>query len=459
MKRVLGIAHNTALALLRSRVLLGELLLIILAHVVLGATLSSDGQLANEVRIRLQYIGGTTLGIMLLTTLWISCGQIAEELRLRHLWLVRVKPVNAFEIWFGKWVGIWGCQFVLLLLNAAMLQLSIRTTILRSGASEGERTAVEQQLLSAHRATTPPSLVTRAMIRQEAAGYIDRLAPDTTYERAAVEATVRRELLAKAATVRSGHSRTWPLPATVLSHSRKGPLLVKYRITMSPFDRRPVSGHWRLQGAAASPAIRIPVKELLDGNHTASFPREQITPLLEAGADGLRLTFENGGTEESATIMFDTIVPVTVLSKTGGLLTLTLGAALASACILGLIAAMGLTAGTCFTMPVASLVSLACLLAYVIAHVFDADDLINSPEESVGLAGLLDNSGTMLISGIRAALVPIHEINPVTRLAHGIAITARDLLTLGALCLVGGTGLLGALGARRLSTRELADLS
>ena len=110
-------------------------------------------------------------------------------------------------------------------------------------------------------------------------------------------------------------------------------------------------------------------------------------------------------------------------------------------------------------MPVASLFSFACLLAYVIAHVFDTDDLIGSPEDAMGLSGMLDASGTLLITAIRAGLAPIREINPVARLADGIAITWHDLLALGSLCLVGGPGLMGALGALRLSTRELADLS
>ncbi len=459
MKRVLGIAHNTALALLRSRVLLGELLLIVLAHLVLGATLSSDGQLGNELRIRLQYIGGTTLGIVLLTTLWISCGQIAEELRTRHLWLVRVKPVSAFQIWFGKWLGIWGCQILLLLLNAALLQLSIRATILRSDAPPTERVAVEQKLLSAHSAIRPASLVTAAMIKQKSDAYIEHLAPGTSYARAAVEATVRRELLAMAATVRSGQSRTWQLPATALNNRYRGPLLVQYRINMSPFDRRPVSGHWRLQAAGTNMSPRLPIRDLMDGNHIATFPAAMVAPLLQDNPASLRLTFENGGGEESATIMFDTLTPVTMLARTGGLVTLTLGSALASACLIGLIAAIGLTAGTFFTMPVASLFSFACLLAYVIAHVFDTDDLIGSPEDAMGLSGMLDASGTLLITAIRAGLAPIREINPVARLADGIAITWHDLLALGSLCLVGGPGLMGALGALRLSTRELADLS
>ncbi len=458
MKRVFGIAHNTALALLRSRLLLGELLLILLTHLVLGTTLSSDGQLVNELRLRLQYIGGTTLGIVLLTTLWVACGQIAEELRTRHLWLVRVKPVSAFQIWFGKWLGLWGTQLLLLLLNAVLLQLTIRATILRSDAPPAERLAVEQQLLSAHRSARPASLVTPTMIKDATDAYIARLAPDTRYARAGVEATVRRDLLAQAATVRSGRSRAWDVQLPVRASRYRGPLLVEYRINMSPFDRRPLSAQWRLATPTrTSPPLAI--HDLMDGNHVATFPPDVIQPLLQDNPSSLRLTFQNGEGDESATIMFDTLTPVTLLFRTGGLTSLTLGAVLASACLIGLVAAIGLTAGTFFTMPVASLFSLACLLAYVIAHVFDADDLIGSPESSTGLAGLLDASGTTLIAAIRTGLAPIHEINPVTRLARGLVITARDLLALGSLCFLGGPGLMGLLGALRLSTRELADLS
>ena len=112
--RIMSIAQLTFRETVRSRLLLS--LAVALAFVTIGMPmiLKGDGTPAGLAQMTLYYTLGTAFGILAVASLWIACSRISGDIRIRTMQLVRVKPVCAWQIWLGKWLG-------LLLLNAILL--------------------------------------------------------------------------------------------------------------------------------------------------------------------------------------------------------------------------------------------------------------------------------------------------------------------------------------------------
>ena len=105
-RAVLAIARLTLREALRSRIVL--LFGLLLAAVVVGlpAILKGDGTPAGLVRMTLGYTLGTAFGLIALATLWTGCALVSGDIATRTLELTRAKPVPAWRLWLGKWLGL-----------------------------------------------------------------------------------------------------------------------------------------------------------------------------------------------------------------------------------------------------------------------------------------------------------------------------------------------------------------
>ncbi len=103
---LLAIAHQTVRQAIRSR-LAATLLLMALAFVlIMPLVLRDDGTLEGRFRVLIVYTLNGAFGLVVIAALWSACAAVSTDLSARRLHLVLVKPVGAATLWVGQWLGL-----------------------------------------------------------------------------------------------------------------------------------------------------------------------------------------------------------------------------------------------------------------------------------------------------------------------------------------------------------------
>ena len=484
MTGVLAMMRTSLRLLVRSRLALLMLLAVLAADAALPLTIRGDGTLEGLIRLHLTYTLGSASFLLGLFSLWTGCGGIAREAETRTLQLLVVKPVPRLSIWLGKW-------FALLALDAALLAVAVSASAatlavrLRSPAfTDAERAATLPRTLVAlapFRAPLPDveSEVRADYDRLRAAGRLPD-APEST-----LLSQIRRNVLARTYALPPGGSRTWrferpahlPADTPVWLGLRCDSSLVGSAETA--LDIRP--GH---ADAAPLPFRFIP-----------GIPRQLPSPLSlgsYSAPDGeaLALTLTNRD-PNGATLFFDPEEGAVLRVRSGTFAGNLLKAALLLYGRSALLAALGLTLGTLFSMPVATFAAFVLLVllqlsgfigsvattdrAVFVANVapFGAglrhhghDDATGTAPDAAATAEAdADPSvparaaATVLYAVYRTTwtlLRPLLEDSTVDRLATATAIPPREVVHALLRQLLLLPLLLGALSAAVLRTREWA---
>src|SRR3954463_5801286 len=117
MQRLFAIATLTWKAAFRFR-LFWVLTVLLLGSVVgLPLLLKDDGSARGFTQILLTYTLSVITVLLGFSTLWLACGTLARDIEEAQMQLVAVKPIARWEIWLGKWLGLFA-------LNAALLAVA-----------------------------------------------------------------------------------------------------------------------------------------------------------------------------------------------------------------------------------------------------------------------------------------------------------------------------------------------
>jgi len=308
MKRVWAIAGIAVRNAVRSRVVVVMLGLLLLAIVGLPLTIKSDGTVSGEVQVLLRYTLGAVTILLSLATLWAGCAAVAMEVQDRQIHLVMTKPVRAGELWLGKWVG-------LMTFNAGLLVVAGAVTyglLLWNLRGERANPQVREEIL-----------VARRVVRPE---------PSPVYS------------IPPGRAVRF----TFRLPQTPVADR---PLILRYRFASSLTDKNPVACVFVAGAPARADRWQQQQFSAPGGVHTLAIP-----PAL-VGADRT-LTVDIGNIHPvPLTMVFDPRDGLAVLSYAGtfaGNFARTLAVVW---CGLGVFAAVAVTMGSLFSLPVAALVA------------------------------------------------------------------------------------------------------
>ena len=117
MQAVLAIAGLTWKAAFRFRLFLVLTGLLLVAVVGLPLLIQDDGTARGFTQILLTYTLSTITGLLGLSTLWLACGTLARDIEDCQMQVLATKPVARWQIWLGKWFGI-------MALNAALLAIA-----------------------------------------------------------------------------------------------------------------------------------------------------------------------------------------------------------------------------------------------------------------------------------------------------------------------------------------------
>lgn len=118
---VLAVARLTFAEGIRMRIVLVFLVLLGALMLILPTVMKGDQTLSGRLQAFLYYAIGAMSILLSLTTVFLACYSLSEEIRSRTLHLVVTKPVTRIQILLGKWYGVMLLNLVLLTICGATI--------------------------------------------------------------------------------------------------------------------------------------------------------------------------------------------------------------------------------------------------------------------------------------------------------------------------------------------------
>ncbi len=453
MRRILAIAGLAVRASIRSRLVVALLLILLTTVIGLPLTVQSDGTPEGYVRIVIGYTMGLASLILSLTALWSGALSIAREVDEKQIQMLCSKPVHRLEIWLGKWLGLSAVHTVLWMLCALATLLSLRISLASDRFTDEQRARVEQDVLTARRTVPPRAIEVEAEARAELERRLQRGEIPEGIRPADLLQNLRQELLARAHTIGPGEKKTWTfdLPSSLPADAD---LRLRFKFSSSRLGGPPVRGTW-LAGPSDAPAVfRQAATNAPEVVHLLDLPALHTTP----GAT-LVVTYINDD-PDPFTVFFSPGDGLHLQARAGAFLPNFLRATLLTVIQLALLVAIGVTASTLFSTPVAALMALAA------GVVLRAGDFVRSlahqqtytpwSARDGAAPSLLDVLLRTCYRTLDLVLAPLQTGRPLDQVATGVWIDPLLVLRAGVVQVLIYGGVLAVLATVVFNRREMA---
>lgn len=433
IRRLAAVAMLTLREALRSRIVLALCLLLAAVALGLPPLLKGDGTPQGVARLMLGYTMGMAFGLLALATLWTACALVSGEFASRTLQLTRVKPVPGWQLWLGKWLGLLLLDAVLLAVVGAIVYAQVQARMdLKSPTAEALLVA-----RSAHHPVLPSVEVqVEGIMRQLPAGMAEE-------ERRALRRQLRSELPFQAATLERGQRWTWRFEFDRPPDTRH-PLWLRLRCDTDAFTRSGMRADCQLLASGNQARVEFQLADFSAREFEVRLPSAPF-----AGQRHLELRMTHAGEEGSGPLLLQPRQGLTLLAPRAGLARNMTSALALQLSLLALLAALGLTMGMLFSLPVAAVCATGLLLATMISAF-----VVSDPDVADG--SMAGDSGALLSLSLAAtralanAATPALAPAPLRQLAAAELVPAGDLgrswlingLLLPLLCAGAGTAAL-----------------
>lgn len=384
MKSIAAIASVSLKAAVRSRVVLALSGLVLLILILIPQTVEGDGTVWGQVNITLRYTLTATVFLLGVATVWSGCASVSSEIREKQIQLLMTKPVRALDLWLGKWLA-------LLILNAVLLGfaglavfvlLQIRLNPDRFDTPDAAEAIAETHRVREGVHPLFPGLDEQihrlAALSLEQGGSESKAHPDDVFQ------ALRSQYLHQLNRVERGQERSWTFPGPRHPNDQV-PVQLRYSFSSSATGPAAMSGTWSLL-RSGEPIWKENVTQTDCQNASIFIPSE----LVSLG-EPVTLRFHNHSDTE-LTVIFDPDHFQLRYYRHGFFLNLFKGMLLLFF-QLALLSAIGLTAGSLFSLPVAALIS-----GYTVI-LFQADDYIHRMA-----------SATSIFTGLGASMDPVMRV-------------------------------------------------
>lgn len=451
MRRIAAIAGLTIRGAVRSRAV--TVLACALAFVVIGLplTITGDGTVEGHVQVLLGFSLGAVAGLLGLAAVGAGCGAMALDIRDRRIHLLSTKPVRPLEIWLGRALGLAVVQGLLLAASGAgvygMLRWSLRAELWKASGQEARIGG----LLASRASAVPTAPGTRELADEI---YEREIRTDPQLARAertvALEA-ILRTVERRAFSVAPDAERVWPVRLACRTDGDR-PLVLQFRFAKSTPDVEPVSGTWR---------ARVPGKDWVFEQSGEWRPqvlhRIEIPASVTDGGRDLEIAWIH---RDEASLVFDPQRGIEVQVPRGVFETNFLRALALIYARLLLLTAIGLAAGTLFSLPVAALCS-ACLILFL--HLGDTLDAMAAQSDYFGDSAGKNSALTVIANrGLRgmyrtldAGTRPLRGTDVKAELGNGRRISWLEVARAAGVQVGLYGGFLALLSAASLGRREL----
>ncbi len=455
MQRLFAIAKLTFKAAFRYRLV--QILTVLLLGGVIGLPMiiKHDGTAQGFTQILLTYTLGTIITLLGFATLWLACGTLARDVEECQMQMVAVKPIARWEIWLGKWTGILLLNLLLLAVSGATVYFLMQWRARQLPPEAQER--LRREVLVA-RGSLKPSVDTAAIDRKVEELLRERLKDSkvATMDQEFVRKEIRERLKSgyQVAPPRFGHR--WVISAGLLQDRlRNQPLQLRVKFFVAqPTASGTYVGAWEI---GPPEGRRYAVQQASLSAET--FHELTLPPgLLEENGD-LVIDFLN---YNETALLFPLDDGLEVLFPESGFgLNFIRGLGIIW-CWLALLAAIGLSAASFLSFPVAAFVSLGVLViglsSGTVRQVVEEGGIaaINHETGRVDHPSLIDLVALPLFRGLLTVINLVHDFSPIDALSTGRSVSWGELARAVVQIIVLLGGAFAAIGIISFTRRELA---
>jgi hypothetical protein len=455
VKSLSAIALLTWKAAFRFRLFLVLAALLLASVVLLPIVIKDDGTARGFTQILLTYTLSVIAVLLGLSTLWLACGTLARDIEECQIQMVAVKPVARWQIWLGKWLGIMALNAALLALSGASVYglLQWRATRLPPAEQHVLRNEVLVARGSAREADHEAEIdaeTDQLLAERLKASTADHLNQDE------VRRQLREQVVAAMQVVPSGYQKEWVIDlglARLLLQDEPIYLRIKFN-TAQKSDSGTYVGLWQVGDPDTARVWHSQPMSLA----ADTFHEFEIPPNLFDKDGRLKITFVNAN---PMTLLFPLSEGVEVLYREGSFgLNYIRGLGIIF-CWMGLLAALGLTAASFLSFPVAAFFSLALLTMALssgtIADAISGGTIFGYTEASgQPHASVLDIAAIPAFKGLLMVVDLVKNYSPIDLLSTGRSIPWSMLFEAFAKIVLLVGGFIGLIGIALLSRRELA---
>jgi ABC-type transport system involved in multi-copper enzyme maturation permease subunit len=452
MQQLWAVARLTVGAAFRYRLVVVLMALLVGAVIVLPTIIKHDETAGGFTQILLTYTLGIITALLSMVTLWLACGTLARDIDDCHMQVVAAKPIPRWQIWLGKWLGIMALNAMLLGTSAGAVYLLMqwRATQLPLQVQQ----ALHSNILTARASVRDP--VTD--IEQRAEALIRTRLPELQAKGANIEearAMAVEMIKAKEQVIPDQHFRRFNLDLRHAATRIQGkPVFVRLKFhtpelgVKRPYEIEinagPAEGAKRetvYRSLAAEAQHEIQLNEPIlnaDGTLTVDVANRSGVPLLIPIEDGFELLYPEGG----------------------------FGLNYVRACLvlltwLGLLAAIGLSAASFLSFPVAAFLATTVLILGL------STGTLKSVVEDKTVLGFQHDTTDRLYPAIDALMLPIFEVllktvnlvqqfSPIDAVSSGRSVTWADVSRAIVVVIFLLGGFFAAIGIIAFTRRELA---
>jgi hypothetical protein len=455
MQRIIAISWLTWKAALRFKLFVVIAALLILAVVGLPLVIKDDGTARGFTQIILTYTLSAITALLGLSTLWLSCGTLARDIEECQIQVVATKPVARWQIWLGKWLGIVSLNAALLALSGACVYglLQWRATKLPAN----EQKILRSEVLVARGSAKEQSYDAR--IDAEAERILQerlKTSPVDKVDLPEVRKQIREQVKADFQLVPPGYTKPWQIDLGFAKNSlRDKPLQLRVKFNAA---NKSSSGTftvlWQVGDPNSINFVQLPPMSLApDTFHEFAIPPD----LLDENG---KLTIVVANPNNTA-LLFPLEDGMEVLYPEGGFALNFMHGLGIIFCWMALLAALGLTAASFLSFPVAAFFSMA-VLAIGLSGGTLADAVengtVSAGNEETGAVGhsVADLVLIPLFKGILNIINLVENFSPIDSLSSGRAITWEELGAAFAQIVLLLGGIIGIIGIILFNRRELA---
>ncbi|MGA2241698.1 MAG: ABC transporter permease [Verrucomicrobiota bacterium] len=455
MQRIIAIAWLTWKAAFRFRLFLVIAVLLLASVMGLPMVIQDDGTARGFTQILLTYTLSVITGLLGFSTLWLACGTLARDIEECQMQVVATKPIARWQIWLGKWLGIMSLNAVLLALSGACVYALLQWRATKLPAAE--QTVLREQVLVARGSAREQNF--NAEIDDATERILQGRLKNNPVDKVdlpEVRKQIREQIKADFQLVPPGYTRQWQIDlgfAKNFLHDKPLQLRVKFNSAQASASGTfaalwqagvpETARFWRSEPMSLAPntfhEFQIPPNLFDDkGVLTIVFVNPNDTSLLFPLEDGMEVLYPEGGFALNFARGFGIIF-----------------------CWLALLTALGLTAASFLTFPVAAFFSLAVLTiglsSGTLAEAVGAGTITGGNGET-GVMGhsVVDAVLIPLFKGFLMVIKLVGNFSPIDSLSSGRSISWSELgAAFGRIVLLPG-GIIGVIGIMLFNRRELA---
>jgi len=451
--KLTAVAWLTMKAAVRQRLFLAIAAALFLVVTGLPLALKGDGTAQGLTRILITYTLGSITVMMAVSTLWLSCGALAKDIDECHIQTLAVKPIARWQIWLGKFLGILSLNAILLVFAGGMVVAMIEKRA--EELSPEQQETLRNEVLVGRGVATMPKIDYTPDIEATYKNILETEEGAKDIPEEDVKKMIAEQLRAEDELLPSGHSRVFNVNLARVRDTIEGlPVFLKFQFFAAKKDKNNVYFFDIVAGPAGSTKSRARGMEL-PGNNVNTIP---LPPDLLDEEGVMRIEIAN--LNET-----DVLVPLDggmeILYREYGFAGNFFRGMAIVFLWLTLLAAIGMSASSLLSFPVAAFFSMGVLIVGLSGGTLsatleyggtgEADHESGAVEE-----GLLDPILLPLFKVLLQGIELVEGFSPIESLSEGRSITWGDLgkafFQIGILM----SGFFGAIGMGILSRRELA---